>query len=67
MGTNLLPCWKELKECPKWEEGYAAYKKTLLGSKHAKDSTVIDLNRATPTSSTGTKASEEGARQPSKN
>jgi hypothetical protein len=55
------------RECPNWQDGYESYKKTLSGSKHAKESTLIDLDLATPMSSTGSRAnSQEGKSQPSK-
>jgi hypothetical protein len=37
-------CWKELQSTSKFNEGYESYMARLIGSKTAKDATVIDLD-----------------------
>jgi hypothetical protein len=45
---TLPHCWKDMKDCPKFQEGYEAYKMPFVGSNSAKDATVINLDSVQP-------------------
>ena len=50
-------CWKELRGSPKFEEGFESYMASLMGSKTAKDASVIDLDGGQPATSSTSRAS----------
>jgi hypothetical protein len=51
----LVHCWRDLKECPKWQDLHASFKKNASqGNKGVNDSSVIDVDEAIPSSASRT-------------